>query len=161
RPLARRGLRKAAETFQARVARRARRVRILPIPRHDSLPVRACIRIAGPIIVSLSISRQTKVQQFGRRAHRLAPLRLAGAGRREPEHGRSLSWGVETGGLMISGYSRKPATSCDSGDLETSSDLDVGDPRVILALEDYLAALESGTKPDRREFLGRHQEIAE
>ncbi|HEY7312770.1 MAG TPA: serine/threonine-protein kinase [Gemmataceae bacterium] len=35
------------------------------------------------------------------------------------------------------------------------------DPRVIEALDEYLAALESGRKPDRSAFLARHAEIAE
>jgi hypothetical protein len=35
------------------------------------------------------------------------------------------------------------------------------DPRVIQAVEQYLAALESGPVPDRKEFLARHPEIAE
>jgi serine/threonine protein kinase/Flp pilus assembly protein TadD len=34
------------------------------------------------------------------------------------------------------------------------------DPRVIAALEEYLAELESGHKPDRRGFLARHSEVA-
>ena len=32
--------------------------------------------------------------------------------------------------------------------------------RVIRAVQDYLALMESGRKPDRKEFLGRHPEIA-
>ncbi len=35
------------------------------------------------------------------------------------------------------------------------------DPRVIAALDEYLAALESGRKPDRHAFLARHAEVAE
>jgi serine/threonine protein kinase len=34
------------------------------------------------------------------------------------------------------------------------------DPRVVQALEEYLAAAEEGQAPDRREFLARHAEIA-
>jgi tetratricopeptide (TPR) repeat protein/serine/threonine protein kinase len=34
------------------------------------------------------------------------------------------------------------------------------DPRVIQALEDYLAALEAGPRPDRQAFLARHAAIA-
>jgi serine/threonine protein kinase/tetratricopeptide (TPR) repeat protein len=34
------------------------------------------------------------------------------------------------------------------------------DPRVVAALEEYLAALEAGRRPDRRVFLARHAEIA-
>ena len=34
------------------------------------------------------------------------------------------------------------------------------DPRVIEALEEYLTALETGQKPDRRLFLARHADIA-
>jgi serine/threonine protein kinase len=34
------------------------------------------------------------------------------------------------------------------------------DPRVIRALEEYLAALETGQRPDRQEFLARHAAIA-
>ena len=33
------------------------------------------------------------------------------------------------------------------------------DPRVIRALEEYLAALEAGKRPDRHAFLGRHAEV--
>jgi serine/threonine protein kinase len=39
------------------------------------------------------------------------------------------------------------------------SDLD--DPRVVEALDQYLAALEAGEKPSRKAFLARHAEIAE
>src|SRR5262245_28153009 len=35
------------------------------------------------------------------------------------------------------------------------------DPRVARALEEYLAALEEGRAPDRREFLARHADIAD
>jgi serine/threonine protein kinase len=35
------------------------------------------------------------------------------------------------------------------------------DPRVIQAVEEYFAALETGPTPDRQEFLARHREIAE
>src|SRR5712691_6879889 len=35
------------------------------------------------------------------------------------------------------------------------------DPRVIRALEEYLAALESGHRPDRQEFLAGHAAIAQ
>jgi hypothetical protein len=35
------------------------------------------------------------------------------------------------------------------------------DPRVIGALEEYLAALEAGQRPDRQDFLTRHEDIAE
>ena len=35
------------------------------------------------------------------------------------------------------------------------------DPRVIEALDEYLAALEIGQKPDRQEFLARHAEVAD
>jgi serine/threonine protein kinase/WD40 repeat protein/tetratricopeptide (TPR) repeat protein len=34
------------------------------------------------------------------------------------------------------------------------------DPRVVQALEEYLAALEAGPRPDRQAFLARHGEIA-
>jgi serine/threonine protein kinase/tetratricopeptide (TPR) repeat protein len=34
------------------------------------------------------------------------------------------------------------------------------DPRVVAALEEYLAALEAGRRPDRRRFLARYAEIA-
>src|SRR5689334_21698516 len=34
------------------------------------------------------------------------------------------------------------------------------DPRVVEALDEYLAALEAGHKPDRRTFLARHADIA-
>ena len=36
----------------------------------------------------------------------------------------------------------------------------VGDPRIIDALEEYLAAARAGHRPDRAEFLSRHAEIA-
>jgi serine/threonine protein kinase len=42
-----------------------------------------------------------------------------------------------------------------------SSSAGLEDPRVIAALDEYLAALESGLKPDRQDFLARHSEIAE
>ena len=35
------------------------------------------------------------------------------------------------------------------------------DPRVVEALDEYLAALEAGKKPDRQEFLSRHSTIAD
>src|SRR5579871_516487 len=38
---------------------------------------------------------------------------------------------------------------------------ELDDPRVVEALDEYLAALESGHKPDRATFLARHAEIAE
>ena len=34
------------------------------------------------------------------------------------------------------------------------------DPRVSQAVEEYLAALDAGRTPDRREFLVRHADIA-
>ena len=34
------------------------------------------------------------------------------------------------------------------------------DPRVVEALEQYLAALEAGERPNRQAFLARHAEIA-
>ena len=34
------------------------------------------------------------------------------------------------------------------------------DPRVVEAMEEYLAALETGRDPDRRAFLERHADIA-
>jgi serine/threonine protein kinase len=34
------------------------------------------------------------------------------------------------------------------------------DPRLVAALDEYLAALEAGGRPDRQEFLARHAEIA-
>jgi serine/threonine protein kinase len=40
----------------------------------------------------------------------------------------------------------------------TGPELD--DPRVIAALDEYVAALEAGRKPDRQAFLGRHAEVA-
>src|SRR6516162_9383758 len=38
---------------------------------------------------------------------------------------------------------------------------DVDDPRMVEALEQYLAAVEAGEKPNRQAFLARHAEIAE
>src|SRR5689334_14480040 len=37
---------------------------------------------------------------------------------------------------------------------------ELDDPRVVAALDEYLAELESGHKPDRRAFLARHADIA-
>jgi serine/threonine protein kinase len=37
---------------------------------------------------------------------------------------------------------------------------DLDDPRVIEALDEYLAALEAGHRPDRGEFLARHPDVA-
>ena len=34
------------------------------------------------------------------------------------------------------------------------------DPRVVKALEEYLAACERGERPDRRSFLEAHEEVA-
>ncbi len=42
---------------------------------------------------------------------------------------------------------------------EPSAELD--DPRVVAALEQYLAAIEAGERPNRQAFLARHAEIAE
>src|SRR5881392_1636064 len=36
----------------------------------------------------------------------------------------------------------------------------VDDPRIVEALEQYLAAVEAGEKPNRQAFLARHAEIA-
>src|SRR5262249_61876857 len=38
---------------------------------------------------------------------------------------------------------------------------ELDDPRVVVALEEYLAALEAGQKPNRQAFLGRHADVAE
>src|SRR6266481_9654975 len=46
-------------------------------------------------------------------------------------------------------------------DPHSSAAVGQDDPRVIQALDDYLAALEAGQKPDRRVFLARHAEVAE
>ncbi len=46
-------------------------------------------------------------------------------------------------------------------DPHSSAAVGQDDPRVIQALDDYLAALEGGQKPDRRVFLARHAEVAE
>jgi serine/threonine protein kinase/Tfp pilus assembly protein PilF len=46
-------------------------------------------------------------------------------------------------------------------DSHSSAIVSQDDPRVIQALDDYLAALEAGHKPDRRVFLARHAEVAE
>ena len=35
------------------------------------------------------------------------------------------------------------------------------DPRVIEALDEYMAALQRGQKPDRKTFLGHHADIAD
>src|SRR5215831_12690461 len=43
----------------------------------------------------------------------------------------------------------------------SESALNLEDPRVIRAVQEYLAALEAGNKPDRRAFLARRPEIAE
>src|SRR5258708_5555491 len=46
-------------------------------------------------------------------------------------------------------------------DPHSRAGVDQDDPRVIQALDEYLAALEAGQKPDRMVFLARHGEIAE
>jgi serine/threonine protein kinase/WD40 repeat protein len=46
-----------------------------------------------------------------------------------------------------------PPTDRPSG---TGDQAAVDDPRVIAAVEEYLAAIESGTRPDRRQFLARY-----
>jgi eukaryotic-like serine/threonine-protein kinase len=38
---------------------------------------------------------------------------------------------------------------------------ELDDPRVVVALEEYLAALEAGQKPNRQAFLARHADVAE
>jgi serine/threonine protein kinase len=38
---------------------------------------------------------------------------------------------------------------------------ELDDPRVVAALDEYVAALEAGHKPDRRAFLARHADIAD
>jgi serine/threonine protein kinase len=38
---------------------------------------------------------------------------------------------------------------------------DLDDPRVVAALEQYLAAIEAGERPNRQAFLARHAEVAE
>ncbi len=43
---------------------------------------------------------------------------------------------------------------------DNPSQPDLEDPRVIAALDEYVAALEAGRKPDRQEFLDRHSEVA-
>jgi hypothetical protein len=47
------------------------------------------------------------------------------------------------------------------GDPLSSATLGQDDPRVVQALDDYLAAMEAGHKPDRGVFLARHAEVAE
>ena len=55
---------------------------------------------------------------------------------------------------------QRPATaSPNSGGQELSPKLD--DPRVTQALEEYLAELEAGQKPDRQQFQARYPDIAE
>ena len=49
----------------------------------------------------------------------------------------------------------------DAPRLAVPASVSQDDPRVIQALDDYLAALEAGQKPDRRVFLARHAEVAE
>src|SRR5262245_48197476 len=48
------------------------------------------------------------------------------------------------------------STPDPQGELAPSLD----DPRVVEALEQYLAAIEAGEKPNRQAFLARHAEIA-
>jgi hypothetical protein len=50
----------------------------------------------------------------------------------------------------------EPTVSVNGAGVEMSGD----DPRMITALEEYLAALEGGRQLDREEFLARHREIA-
>jgi hypothetical protein len=51
------------------------------------------------------------------------------------------------------------AVCSESASMAPASDWE--DPRVVLALEEYLAAVEAGTKPSRSAFLARHGEIAD
>ena len=51
--------------------------------------------------------------------------------------------------------------SPDSQDTQVmGSDVADDDPRLVAALEEYMAALESGRRPNRQEFLSRHAEVA-
>jgi serine/threonine protein kinase len=51
-----------------------------------------------------------------------------------------------------------PKQQPSTGDRTTPPELD--DPRVIEALDEYLAALETGKRPSREAFLARHSDIA-
>jgi serine/threonine protein kinase len=42
-----------------------------------------------------------------------------------------------------------------------SSEPELDDPRVVAALEQYLAAIEAGERPNRQAFLARHADVAE
>lgn len=44
---------------------------------------------------------------------------------------------------------------------DRTQDADLDDPRVAQALEEYEALLQSGQRPDRREFLARHADVAD
>jgi eukaryotic-like serine/threonine-protein kinase len=46
-------------------------------------------------------------------------------------------------------------------DMQSISSPGLEDPRVIEALDEYVAALEAGQKPNRRAFLARHADVAE
>ncbi len=55
---------------------------------------------------------------------------------------------------------RRDAGPTDSG-CSSIPARQLDDPRVVEALDEYLAALETGKKPDRQEFLSRHSAIAD
>ena len=65
----------------------------------------------------------------------------------------------DRGSRMEDRHSVNPRSSIF--DSHCSAAVSQDDPRVIQALDDYLAALEAGHKPDRRVFLARHAEVAE
>ncbi|MCI0638368.1 MAG: hypothetical protein L0Y72_14850 [Gemmataceae bacterium] len=59
---------------------------------------------------------------------------------------------------MIAPVESLPATQ--SGDRLTGSSGGADDPRVVAAVQEYLAALEEGIRPDRVQFLARYHDIA-
>jgi serine/threonine protein kinase/WD40 repeat protein len=54
----------------------------------------------------------------------------------------------------------KPTTYHDPRGDPSGPEVSVDDPRVVRALEEYLAALESGSRPERDALLARHPDIA-
>ena len=54
-----------------------------------------------------------------------------------------------------------PTTAVPSSGPRAASSPALDDPRVIAALDEYLAGLETGEKPNRQAFLARHADIAE
>src|SRR5262245_23880593 len=90
-------------------------------------------------------------------------------------------WGFDAAGTEegLTGLARSGWKSAPSGNRPSGPDIRFGidaataavasmpeppateeDPRVVRALEEYLALVERGSRPDRHQFLARHEEIA-